>query len=416
MAKDEYKRFEFHFGLILLRTRRFGSLMDRLGRNRISRPVGWLLLYFMPVAAAIGFYIFLTELGVLLSPRGVAVASYIRTLSPLANLGLPGINPYLPIVDGWIALIVALVIHEGAHGVVARSLGLPVKASGLLFFLIVPIGAFVDVDETAIREARPSDSGRVLAAGAGINLLLGIVCLLILIASVSTMVPAAYGAGIVNVKPNAPASNAGLLPGDIVTRINGLAVTDLNAVLGPNTTLRAGQSINLTVYRDGTTLLIKDVKLACCIIQTDIRTNVSTSYPYIGVSQITGDGLRVIVSSYTNPVKNLFLYICIPTLPACQERVPFSDAMSHFYTSSALGPLLIPFVNLLYWLFFINFNLALFNSLPIYPLDGGQAFRVGVKALGKGRLSEKALMRITTAATLAVVGILFGVLAGPYFL
>ena len=71
---------------------------------------------------------------------------------------LPGINPMLPIVYGWIAIVLAIVVHEGAHGVIARNVGLKVKSSGLLFFLIVPIGAFVDVDEEQIKKAKPKHS------------------------------------------------------------------------------------------------------------------------------------------------------------------------------------------------------------------------------------------------------------------
>jgi hypothetical protein len=208
MEPEGYKRFEFQYGIILLRTRRFQSLMDRLGASRIAKSAGWVFLYLLPVAAAIGFYLFLSEAGVLLSPRGAAVISYVRTLSPLANLGLPGINPYLPIVDGWIALVIGMIVHEGSHGVVARSLGLPVKSSGLLFLLFVPIGAFVDVDETAIRQSKASYSGRVLAAGAGVNLIVGLVCLLLLMALVSGMTPAAKGIAVVQVTLPSPASKA----------------------------------------------------------------------------------------------------------------------------------------------------------------------------------------------------------------
>jgi membrane-associated protease RseP (regulator of RpoE activity) len=413
MEQEEYKRFEFHFGVVLLRTRRFQSIMDRLGASRISKPVGWVLLYAMPVAAAFGLYLFLSELAVLLSPRGPAVISYIRTLSPLANLGLPGINPYLPIVDGWVALIVAMVIHEGAHGVVARSLGMPVKASGLLFFLFVPIGAFVDVDEKSIKEARASHSGRVLAAGAGVNLIVGVVCLLLMVAAVAAFSPAASGAGIVNVGRGTPAYDAGVRPGDIVTQFNGRSVNDLNQVLGPNTTLKAGDMVNLTVYRGGQLVHIVNIRIACCDVLQNLKTGQNISYPYIGVAQITQSELAYTVSNYASPLRNPWQYVCIPTLPACQMRVPFSDAMGVFYTSS-LGTAGVPLANLLYWFFFINFNLAVFNALPIYPLDGGQAFSVGVRALGKGRLSERALMRITGAATIAVVAVILGVVVGPY--
>ena len=413
MGSEEYKRFEFHYGIVLLRTRRFQSLMDRLGANRISKPAGWFLLYVMPVAAGLGFFLFLSQLSILLSPRGAVVASYVRTLSPLANLGLPGINPYIPIVDGWIALIVAMVIHEGAHGIVARSLGLPVKASGLLFFLILPIGAFVDVDETALKVAKASYSARVLAGGAGINLVFGVICLILLVAVVGAFTPAASGAGIINVGSGTPAGVAGVKPGDIITQVNGVSVTDLNSILGPNTTLKAGQFVNLTVSRNGNLLQFTKVQLACCNIIENLQTKQNISYPYIGVAQVTKSDLKTTVSKYVTPLDNPWQYVCIPTLPVCQARVPFSDSLGVFY-SSPLGSAAVPLANLLYWFFFLNFNLAIFNALPIYPLDGGQAFAVGVKALGRGKMTEATQMRITGIATLAVITILFGVIAGPY--
>ena len=397
----------------MVRTKRFQRTMDKLGSFRVSKPIGWLLLYAMPIAAGLGFFLFLNQLGVLLSPKGAAVASYVRTLSPLANLGLPGINPYLPVVDGWIALFVAMIVHEGAHGVIARSLGLPVKSSGLLFFLIVPIGAFVDVDEEALKTTRASYSLRVLAGGAGINLLAGVLSLLLLVSLVSGMTPLADGAGIVNVAPGGPAATAGVMPGDIVVRINGQNVTDLNTVLGPNTTLQSGQTVNLTVVRGGQFLNIGNIKLACCDEIINTKTNVTVKYPYIGVVQETGSDLRTAVSQYSAPLSNLYLYICIPTLPVCQQRVPYSDTLAPFYSSS-LGSETAPVMNLLYWLFFLNFNLALFNALPIYPLDGGQAFKVGVKALGK--FDDETATRVTTGVTLAVVGMLVAVVGGPYLL
>jgi len=418
MEPEEYKRFEFHYGIILLRTRRFQSLMDRLGTHRISKPVGWLLLYVMPIAAALGFYLFLTELGVLLSPRGAAVASYVRSLSPLANLGLPGINPYLPIVDGWIALVIAMIIHEGAHGVVARSLGLPVKASGLLFALFVPIGAFVDVDETAIKETRNSYAGRVLAAGAGINLLVGVLCLLLLIGSVSLMKPASQqGVGVIVVN-GSPLSNAGIKTYDYILAVNGTPFNDLSSI-GTSPWYQINNTVTLTVWSDGS-VFDRNVTIGYQLFE-NTSSGEKFKLPFLGISlgnpgSQSASSLEGLVSAYAgSALTRPALYICIPTLPACQGAVPFSDTMSPFYTSS-LGPGLIPLANLLYWVFFLNFNLAIFNALPIYPLDGGQAFLVAVKALGRGRLSEARLMQITAVATLAVVALIVGVVASPYFL
>jgi membrane-associated protease RseP (regulator of RpoE activity) len=411
---EDYKRVEFQYGLVMLRTRRFYGIMDKLGKRRMSKPVAWLLLYLMPIAGGIALYLFLTELGIYLSPSGAQVASYVRTLSPLGNLGLPGINPYIPIVDGWIALFAAMIVHEGAHGVVARSLGLPVKSAGLLFLLVLPIGAFVEVDEDALKVAKAADSGRVLAAGAGINLVVGVVCLLLLFGVVSAMKPSVNGMAVVGVYGNSTAEKAGILVGDFITQVNGVPVNDPVAIR-QSPWYQPGQIINLTVVRDGRAMQFTNLTLGSIAVN-NTQTGKVTKTAFLGVDDVGYQGLENLVSSYTSSffVKPS-LYVCIPTLPVCQGVVPFSDTLSQFYTSS-YGQSLAPLANLLYWLFFLNFNLSIFNSLPIYPLDGGQAFRVAVKALGGEKLGEKSLMRITSAATFIVLAILFGVIAGPYLL
>jgi hypothetical protein len=48
-------------------------------------------------------------------------------------------------------------------------------------------------------------------------------------------------------------------------------------------------------------------------------------------------------------------------------------------------------------------------------LDGGQAFSVAVRALGKGKLSDVGVLRITSIATFAVLALIVSVLAIPYF-
>ena len=78
--------------------------------------------------------------------------------------------------------------------------------------------------------------------------------------------------------------------------------------------------------------------------------------------------------------------------------VPFSDDLSGFYTSP-LGPLTAAVANALFWLFFVNFNLAIFNSLPIYPMDGGQAFESFLRGVGRGKISEMLARRVTTGMT-----------------
>jgi len=390
-TEEQPKKFEFIYGLIMLRTTRFTPLMDRMGHNRISKSLGWFLLYLFPIAGGIGFYIFLSNFGLFFSSQIHQVGTVYRTITPLAYLGIPGINPYIPLLDGWAALIVAMIVHEGAHGVVARSLGYPVKSSGLLFLLVIPIGAFVEVDEKALKAAPARDSLRILAGGAGVNFIAGIVFLILLSSVVSGMTPAANGIAIDQVNVGSPAAAAGLQHGDFLMAVNGVRYNDSSQISAASW-YRPGQVINLTIYRQGKIIQIGNLTLG---------TNPdNSSEGFMGISSLSLSDLKGDVSTYSGAFfSHPITYFCIPAFPRCQDIDPFSDQLSVFYTSS-YGSALVPLANFLYWIFFLNLNLAIFNAMPIYPLDGGQAFEAGIKGLGRGRISEKTASRITSGVTL----------------
>lgn len=388
----------------MLRTKRILSLIDRLGKNRISKPAGWFLLYMMPVAAGVGVFLFLTEFLVIFSPTAHQVGVAVRGVTPLAYLGLPGINPYLPIVDGWLALVFAMIVHEGAHGVVARSLGLPVKTAGLLFFLVVPIGAFVEVDEGALKLAKARDSVRMLAAGAGINFALAILFLLLLFSVVSTMTPAANGVGVGSVAVPSPAATAGIKPGDFITAVNGIPYNDPSSIAQASW-YKPGQNVTLIILSSGHTTLVN---------LTLGHNPDNNSVAFIGVNLASYSNLQSIVSTYTGSfLTRPILYLCIPTFPNCQGLVPFSSSLSPFYTSP-YGQSLVPLATLLYWFFFINFSMAIFNALPIFPLDGGQAFKASLKSATGSRLSEEGLGNVTVAVTLLMLALVLGLPLAAY--
>jgi len=277
---------------------------------------------------------------------------------------------------------------------VARSLGYPVKTAGLLLFLFVPIGAFVEVDEKALKAGRARDAGRILAAGAGVNFVAGVVFLLLLSNVVSGMTPAANGIAIDQVGVGSPAAAAGLQHGDFLLAVNGIHYND-STKLSAAPWYRPGQVVNLTVYRQGNIIQIRSLTLG---------TNPNNaSLGFIGITSIALSDLQGMVSSYSGAfLSHPITYFCIPAFPRCQGIAPFSDQLSVFYTSS-YGSSLLPIANLLYWMFFLNLNLAIFNAMPIYPLDGGQAFEAGLKGLTRGRVGEKTVFRVTTAVTLVTL-------------
>jgi membrane-associated protease RseP (regulator of RpoE activity) len=412
--EKEYKPITFTYGIVMLRTRRGLSLMDSLGKRRITKPLAWFMLFLMPISGGIALYVILQEVLIFFSPRGSEVITYIRTITPLANLLLPGINPYVPIVYGWIAIVVAVVIHESSHGIVARSLGLPVKSAGLIFLFFIPLGAFVEVDETQLRETKARNSLRVLAAGSGINFIVGLVCLLLLILSVSAMVPAANGSAIVGVEADAtglpsPALHGGIMPGDFIVAINGVPNDDLGSL-----SLQPFQVVNITIWRDGHTMVLPPIKLGETITE-NTQTHQNTTHAYLGVSYIPYSQLVSTVKTYAHDYSSdPFLYVIPPAFPSVAYVIPFSAQLSGFYTSP-LGSAATPIVeNLVFWLFFVNFNLAIFNNLPIYPMDGGQALERFLVGAGRGRISDEVARRITVVVTLLLVFTLVGVVGGPY--
>ncbi len=65
------------------------------------------------------------------------------------------------------------------------------------------------------------------------------------------------GAGIAEVRPGTPAAGAGLRDGDVVTRIDGEAVRSADALRSSIDARKPGETVELTVRRDGSTRTLK---------------------------------------------------------------------------------------------------------------------------------------------------------------
>jgi membrane-associated protease RseP (regulator of RpoE activity) len=394
------RRVEFNFPILTVRTKLFTGIFDKLGSLRISRWTSWMSLVIVPIVAGVGLYlIFNSLIAFLWNPAAGDIA---RELGPGAYLLLPGINPVLPLLYGWLAIICAIVIHEGAHGIIARNLGLKVNSSGLLFFLFIPIGAFVDVDEEQIKKAKAKVSSRVMAAGVGGNIAVAAVCLIGVLVIVSGLTPIIDGVYVYDVSQGLPAEQAGLLPRDVLVSIDNVRInntSNLREILDNKT---AGDIISVTVAR-GEKWSTK--------FSTFVNLTVSENRTVMGVSVsdlMTEDRLR---NYQTVTLDRLSMYLVPPAL--APGLVPFSDSLAEFYTHP-LGPQWNVWANMLYWLWFVNVNVAVFNALPIYPLDGGRMFNITLKSLMKGDEREKLISRMTQAVTAALVFVLLAIVLLPF--
>ena len=356
--------------VLMIKTQRGRAALDRWARFR--RFWTWVADVGIALAVvAMGAIVVLLVLDAVLSLRLNAA-----TAPPVTEaLGLPGINPIIPIGYGILALVVGVVLHELAHGVVARSQGIGVKTLGILW-CVVPVGAFVEQDDVEMQAASRRKRDRVAAAGVLANFALTVLffaALSLLVAS--SVAPNANGVGVAVVESNTPAANASLVPGDIITSINGTATTNSTLFESSLTDTHPGEVVPVVFYSSATGRLVA----------ANITLAPSPTYPgrgYLGVAVTfltpteLRDSLVWPLGSSSGPAVGAIDWLVLPL--ATLEPVSGSTIEFYHLTGPLSGADPSAFwivANILYWLAWMNLLLGLSNALPLVPLDGGLLFR-----------------------------------------
>ena len=355
---------------------------------------------------------------------------------PAEALALPGINPFIPIGYGLVALIVGVVLHEYSHGILARANNVKVKSLGVLW-LVIPIGAFVEQDDEEMMKAPARSRDRIAAAGVMANFALALVFFLILSMVVSTSLhPKADGVGVYAVIAGTPAHNASLAPGDIITSVNGTATpntVDLRSALGAT---HPGQSVLVSWYSQADSRVVSaNVTLGEASAFIPGLTGNASKAAFFGIEEYVLPP-QVLTSVLTNPFGNgaqqagltgggtastPFLFLALPFV----SLEPLQGAPAAFYTVS--GPFaflgvngVLVLTNMAYWLAWMNVLLGLSNALPAVPLDGGFLFRDAMtKVVRKARSSwpearlEGVVSRLSLLATLAIFALILWQFVGP---
>jgi membrane-associated protease RseP (regulator of RpoE activity) len=404
---EDTKAVSFQIPFLFLRTQKGKNLMDKMAALRTTKPLGSFSLYLFPIIGAVGFTLILFSAWVMLA--NAPVRELVRESGPFVHLLLPGLNPLVPIFYGWFALVVAMIVHEGSHGVIARYFKLKIKSSGLILLFILPIGAFVDIDEEELKKIEARKTGRVMAAGPMSNFVVALISLIGLMLVVSSMSPIPDGIGVWGTEVDGPAHIAGITPKDIILSIEDIDVDSLTDVSNALSNFEPGDVVSVNILHEGKEILYN----------VELAASDNSSTPFMGTRLLSPNTISNILGNYTQPrileePRTILIYLFLPTFSMGQELVPFSGSMVNFYTSP-LGDVTFIIANTLFWLWFVNFNLAIFNALPLYPLDGGQALRTALQSVGSKRgWNEGTANRISTYLSLFIVGIIVSVFVGPY--
>jgi membrane-associated protease RseP (regulator of RpoE activity) len=310
--------------------------------------------------------------------------------SPQMMIGLPGLNPLIPIWYGILGLAVAMIVHEFAHGILTRVADTEVKNLGLLY-LIVPMGAFVEPDEEAVEKLPRSKRIRLFAVGPATNIFVAFLCVFLFAwGFIAALEPEQDGMIVLNVTDDLPADKAGLEEGMVITAVNGTIIEEADDFSDFLEDSVAGQVINITVYDDGEIRTYENITLDDRYDHTELGEDRGKGY--LGISApVTVGGLRdVLVHPFRNrdlggAMGVTLFYISLPFF----RLSPFPDPIVDLYTiSGPLGALPEPVfwitANCLYWIFWLNLMVGITNSLPAVPLDGGFIFRDTLdKLIGK---------------------------------
>jgi membrane-associated protease RseP (regulator of RpoE activity) len=253
-----------------------------------------------------------------------------------------------------LSIPIVLVMHEGAHGIVAALEKIKIKTGGFAIFIALFAG-FVEPDEEEFNKAKKISKLRVIGAGATSNVLFAIVLGAIMLTNpifgmvlesiplfgeviINTFYELSQGVLILSIIENSGAEQAGLLANDVITTINDIQIhgpADFPA-------LNPGEIASVSILRDGQTL------------EFELEVMASPDDPERGLIGIMRDN-----SIPYKPVMNFIDW----------TNVDFNISM------------------FLLWLWMISFFIGIINMLPLPILDGGKFLHIIIDK----RLPEKSV-------------------------
>ncbi len=342
---------ERHFVLLIVRTERGKEFISNMARYR----------RFWQVFGSIGIAVGL--IGMALVMYSIADGVYSKYFAGAPAMGVQAVIPgvTIPFVYGVVGLVTVLVVHEIGHGIIARSEKITLKSLGLVFFTVIPIGAFVEPDEEELKKTSRAARLRVYAVGSFSNILLAVLAFGGMFFVTNNFFDTNQ-VQIVEVVEDSPAMGV-LKEGMIIKEINGLEVNSMRSFFRAMRDVEARDTVSVKTDKGVYTL-------------TTVPREDNPSRGYMGVV-------------VNNAVKESVAKILGLTLPMV------------IYSS-------------LYWIFLLNQGIGLINLAPLHfgfaATDGHHILREILAQFIKEGSADKLSLFISG---LTMIGLLFMVVRLP---
>jgi membrane-associated protease RseP (regulator of RpoE activity) len=274
------------------------------------------------------------------------------------GFSFPGTEIFIPFWHALVAIIILLVFHEFLHGVLSRVHNIRISSIGVLTVGPMPIGAFVEPDENVFQKRPGIQKMRVFAVGSFTNLIISIVAILMLTMVVTPLysqITKPDGIKIVGLMEGYPAYDV-LAEGMIIYRINGEGVE---------------------TYEKFSKVMSKIIPNETLTLETDKGT----------FSLVTVE----------HPENSSRGYIGISLEPNFKVKEHVREKYGFFADS------FIYWSPVFFWIWFLNFNIALVNLLPVKPFDGGGMFEELLKSFNLKESTKRKIVKVVIYIFLAVL-------------
>lgn len=352
------------FYIIMYRSKTGIKFIDRFAEKHKN---GIQLFGYTAITAAIFFMLYaffniLVLLWVFIKvPEIKEGAALILPFTNVAGIG------YLGFLHFIIALFLIIIIHEGAHGLVARAHGIKIKSTGLAILgLLAPIipGAFVEPDEKQVAKQSSLVQYSIFAAGPVINIILAYLIIFTMpfvgygiftqtdLAPFESRITDPTGFTFNAINESYPAYQVGMKNG-IITHVNGAETLDYQSFTDAIYGIRPNEQINITT--NTTTYSI-----------TTTNSPDNPQRGFIGIRPVANE--RNIKAEY-EWIKHPFYWL----------------------------------KGLIRWIFFLNLFVGLFNLLPLAILDGGRIFNTFLQNNIKNQITRKKIFTFISLFILIII-------------